>query len=95
MVTIETVEGLINGTVSYHYDVFADVLYLRLRTEMQTPAIGDETDDGDIELHAEADDRLIGITIISWWKRFGHGELPDSISEIQRLIEPQAERLAA
>lgn len=95
MVTIETVEGLINAVVSYHYDVFADVLYLRLRTEMQTPALGDENDDGDIELRAEADNRLIGITIVSWWKRFGHGELPDSISEIQKHIEPLAGRVAA
>ncbi len=94
MVTIETVEGLINGVVSYHYDVFADVLYLRLRTEMQTPAIGDENDDGDIELHDETAGRLIGVTIISWWKRFGHGALPDSIAEIQKHIEPLANTIA-
>ena len=95
MVTVETIEGIINGTVSYHYDVFADVLYLRLLADMETPSLGEESDDGDIELHEEKTGRLLGITVISWWKRFGHGALPDSISEIQKLIEPVAKKVAA
>ena len=45
MVTTDTIEGVINGTISYHYDVFADVLYLRLIADMNTPSIGDENDD--------------------------------------------------
>ncbi len=95
MVTTDTIEGTINGVISYHYDVFADVLYLRLIADMNTPAIGDENDDGLIELRDEQSGRLIGITIVSWWKRFGQGVLPDSISEIQRRIEPMAQKVAA
>jgi uncharacterized protein YuzE len=75
--------------------VFADVLYLRLISDMNTPSLGEENDDGDIELHEEKTGRLIGITIISWWKRFGQGKLPDSISEIQKRIEPLAKKVAA
>ena len=37
----------------------------------------------------------MGITIISWWKRFGHGALPDSIAEIQKQIEPLAKKVVA
>jgi hypothetical protein len=33
--------------------------------------------------------------VLSWWKRFGQGDLPDSISEIQERIEPIAARIAA
>jgi hypothetical protein len=75
--------------------VFADVLYLRLLTDMETASIGEENDDGNIELHDEKTGRLIGITVVSWWKRYGHGALPDSISEIQKFIEPVATKVAA
>ena len=95
MVTTDTIEGIIDGTISYHYDVFADVLYLRFLADMETPAIGEENDDGDIELHDEKTGRLIGVTIVSWWKRSGRGALPDSIREIQNHIEPLAKKVAA
>jgi Na+-translocating ferredoxin:NAD+ oxidoreductase RnfG subunit len=94
-ITTDTLEGTINGAVSYHYDVFADVLYLRLIDQMETPSLGEETEDGLIELRTEQTNQLVGITIVSWWKRFGHGALPDSISEIQKRIEPLARRVAA
>ncbi len=94
MVTTDTVEGIINGTISYHYDVFADVLYLRLLADMETPSLGEEADDGLIELREEATGRLIGITVVSWWKRFGHGAFPDSLTEIHGLVEPWAEKVA-
>jgi hypothetical protein len=95
MVTTDTIEGIINSTVSYHYDVFADVLYLRLVSDMQTASIGEETDDGDVELHEESTGRLIGLTVISWWKRFGQGSLPDSLRELAAHIEPLAKKIAA
>jgi hypothetical protein len=95
MVTTDTLEGVVNGNISYHYDVFADVLYLRLLADMNTASIGEENDDGLIELHEEKTGRLIGLTIVSWWKRFGQGALPDSIREIQSRIEPHAKKVAA
>jgi hypothetical protein len=95
MTTTDTIEGTINGTVSYHYDVFADVLYLKLVTEMETPSIGEEDDSGDVELHDQKTGRLIGLTVINWWKRFGNGSLPDSIAELAKRIEPWAGKVAA
>jgi len=96
MVTTDTLEGTINGTVSYHYDVSADVLYLRLLAFLDTPTIGEQNDDGDIVLLDEKSTRPIGLTVISWWKRFGQGAaLPDSIREIQTRIEPLAGKVAA
>ena len=95
MVTTDTIEGTINGTIAYHYDVFADVLYLSLVEDMNTPAIGDETDDGLIERREESTGRLVGVTIVSWWKRYGNGTLPDSISALHSLIAPWATKVAA
>jgi hypothetical protein len=93
--TIDTIEGTVGDVISFHYDVFADVLYLRLLSDMETPSLGEENDDGFIELRDERTSNLIGLTIVSWWKRFGHGSLPDSISEIQKQIEPMAKKVAA
>jgi len=53
MVRIDTLEGIIDNVVDYHYDFFADVLYLRLLSDMQTPSLGQLADSGDIELHEE------------------------------------------
>src|SRR5438874_1310015 len=39
MITTDTIEGGIDGRLSYHCDVFADVLYLRLLEHMETPSI--------------------------------------------------------
>lgn len=95
MVAIDTLEGVIDARLWYHYDVGSDVLYVRLLAQRNTPALGEETDEGFILLRDETTDRPIGLTIVSWWKRFGVGQLPDSISQIQSRIEPWALKLAA
>ena len=95
MVTTDTLEGVINDAYWYHYDAANDVLYLRLLSARQTPALGEETDDGFILLLDEETDRPVGLTVVNWWKRFGQGALPDSISQIQSRIEPWAQKIAA
>jgi hypothetical protein len=95
MVAVDTLEGIINNALGYHYDVSSDVLYLRLLSHRDAPALGEETDAGFILLRDQTTDTPIGLTVVNWWKRFGHGALPDSISEIQRHIEPWTHRLAA
>ena len=95
MVTTDTLEGIIDGTTHFHYDVTSDVLYLRLLSAEGRPAFGDLDDDGDIHLLDEATHVKVGLTIVNWWKRFGHGALPDSIQQIQQHIEPLAAKLAA
>ena len=95
MVRTDAIEGIVNDTLRFHYDLFADVLYLRLVDAEGVPTIGDLTDEGDILLRDEKTDRPVGLTVISWWKRFGSGPLPDSIREIQQRIEPLALKVAA
>lgn len=94
-IVTDTVEGVINGTLSYHYDIVNDVLYLRLLSERDTPTVAEETADGFLLLRRESDDSPVGLTIVSWWKRFGQGDPPDSIKELERHVEPWARKLAA
>lgn len=97
MVAIDTLEGLIDGVWHYHYDVGNDVLYVKHRAKIARPAYGDPTDADDlvIEMRDEDTDELIGLTVVGWWKRYGRGELPDSIRQIQAHIEPWAAKVAA
>jgi len=94
-ITMNKMEGIIDDTLRFHYGMFADVLYLRFLVAEGTPTFGNLTDDGDILLRDETTNRPVGLTIVSWWKRFGQGALPDSISEIQKLIERLAKKIAA
>lgn len=91
--TLDTVEGFIGGTISYHYDVGNDVLYLRKVEHLNTPTFGEENDEGLIEDRDETTDALVGLTVVSWWKRFGTGELPDSLADIARAVEPMAAKI--
>ncbi len=95
MNTLETIEGIIGNRVSFHYDVASDVLYLRLSEKKQVPTLGEETDDGLIELREEATDEVVGVTVVHWLARFGGGSLPDSLAELTRRVEPMTARLAA
>lgn len=95
MVAIETLEALIDDKLWFHYDACADVLYVRIASKRDIETVGEETDDGFVLLREIATDRAVGITIVNWWKRFGKGRLPDSLSEIQHYIEPWARKLAA
>ncbi|MCL2639866.1 MAG: DUF2283 domain-containing protein [Phycisphaerales bacterium] len=101
MVKTDTLEGIVErggeggALFRFHYDLTSDVLYLRLLSDEGVTTIGELTDEGDILLREESTDRMVGMTIVSWWKRFGQGILPDSIYEISRRIEPLASKLAA
>ncbi len=94
MAITQSIEGSA-GSFWFHYDLGDDVLYLRFATERETESHGEETEDGFILLRALADDRVLGLTIVNWWKRFGQGALPDSMAGIAARIEPWAERAAS
>ena len=94
-VVTETLEGNIDQSIWYHYDVANDVLYLRLLSARDEPTVAEETDDGLLLLRHETGDQVVGLTVVNWWKRFGNGGSTDSIREIERAIEPWAGRLAA
>lgn len=95
MVKVDTIEGTVDGVLWCHYDLASDVLYLRLVAERNTPVLAEETTDGLLLERREDTDKVVGITVVSWWKRFGNGKLPDSIHALERAIEPWAKRLAA
>jgi hypothetical protein len=95
MVITDTIEGIVDNTVRYHYDRSADVLYLRLLEHEETDTYADPNDEGDLVLLHSQTDEPVGLTVISWWKRAGKGDQPDSITEFERLIEPWAQRVAA
>jgi hypothetical protein len=95
MVMTDTLEGTVDGVLWYHYDIANDVLYLRLAAQRETPTVSEETPDGLLLLRSQADDQIVGLTVVNWWKRFGTGSLPDSIKELERNIEPWAKRVAA
>lgn len=94
-IVTETVEGNIDQSVWYHYDVANDVLYLRLLTERDTPTAAEETDDGLLRLRRDSDGEPVGLTVVKWWSRFGQGRPVDSIVELERSIEPWVARIAA
>lgn len=95
MVVTDTLEGTIDNVLWFHYDMTGDVLYLRLVGERDTATVAEETPDGFLVLRREDDNRAVGLTVVNWWKRFGKGALPDSIRELQELIEPWAKKIAA
>ena len=95
MVKVDTIEGVVDGVLWCHYDLTDDVLYLRLIAERNTPTLAEETPDGLVLERREDDEKVVGITIVSWWKRFGSGSVPDSIHALEQAIEPWAKRLAA
>lgn len=95
MVIADTLEGVVHEQVSFHYDLSADVLYLRLLTHLESPAIGEDTPDDLTLFRDEETDEVVGLDILSWWKRFGDGGSRDSIDGMTRKIEPFALRLLA
>ena len=95
MVITDTIEGVVDGSMWFHYDLANDVLYMRLASRREASAVGEETPDGVVLLRDAKAGEPVGLTVVNWWKRFGQGQLPDSITELQKLIEPWAKRVAA
>lgn len=73
---MDTIEGTIGESMWYHYDRDNDVLYLRLASQRDVKAFGEETPDGFILLRT-ADDAVVGMTVVDYWRRFGEGRLQD------------------
>lgn len=95
MVKVDAIEGTVDDVLWCHYDIANDVLYLRLAGCREEPTVAEETEDGFLLLRREDTDQVVGMTVVNWWKRFGSGELPDSIHELAVAIEPWAKKLAA
>jgi hypothetical protein len=95
MVKVDAVEGTADNALWYHYDLANDVLYLHLVAERDTPTYAEEDAEGVLLHRRESDDVIVGMTVVNWWKLFGRGNLPDSLRELERVIEPWAKKVAA
>ena len=95
MVKVDTIEVTVDDVLWCHYDMLNDVLYLRLVAHREAATYAVESDEGYLSLRREDDDRVVGLTVVNWWKRFGRGALPDSIRELASAIEPWAKKVAA
>jgi hypothetical protein len=93
MVAVDTVEGFIDDSLWFHYDVGNDVLYVVVASERQTPTVVEETPEGLIVERRQGAEDIVGITVISWWKRFGSGPLPDSLKALQTSIAETAKQM--
>jgi hypothetical protein len=95
MVTVDAIEGTVGDTLWFHYDIGNDVLYLRLTKYRDAAVVGEETPDGLFLMRALDDNKPAGLEIVNWWKRFGAGNLPDSMNKLAEVIEPWSAKLAA
>ena len=96
MTMVHTVEGVLHRVVHYHFDVRNDVLYLSLADMLDRDTYGEETDDGLVILRTIDDDRLAGLTVVSYWRRFGSGSVADlSMDALMSRAELLTERLTA
>jgi hypothetical protein len=94
MAIAESIEGTA-GPVWFHYDLSGDVLYLRLISARDVAASGEEDDSGLVVLRDQQTDRVVGMTIVNWWKRFGAGQVPDSVRDLAARIDPWAQKAQA
>ena len=95
MVITDTVGGVVDRWLGFHYDLSDDVLYLRSAAHPESPSFGEETADGLILLRHADTDEPVGLTVVNWRKRSGRVALPDSLGELGREIEADAKRFAA
>jgi len=93
-VTVNRLDGFIGKGIRYHYDIPADVMYARLAAKMGAESYGEETDEGFILLRSLDEDSLVGVTIVGYWERFGHGRLEDApVSDVVKGVRQVAERM--
>ncbi len=90
----DTIEGISETGVWFHYDLAGDVLYLRRAESRNERTYAEESEEGNLILHREDDERVVGLTAVNWWKRYGSGFPPDSLRGLEQSIEPWADRLS-
>lgn len=83
---VEIVEGVHGGVLYYHYDVPGDVLYLRLAARRDDEVYGEEDEQGFHVLRSLVDDKVVGLTVIGFWREFGQGQ-PLAQADWQQTME--------
>lgn len=89
-VSARLIEGVWGQALHYHLDLDNDVLYLRLLSRMDAEAYGEDTADGFTLLRSLEDDIVVGMVVVSYWKRFGTGAIEDATL---RAVESSVERV--
>jgi hypothetical protein len=79
---IETIAGSIDDGLLFHYDVFADVLYLTVADAAGEESYGEKDERGTHVMCSLRDDRIVGLTLLSFWRLHGQGERA-SLTEVQ------------
>lgn len=93
MAIADTLAGIVDSRLAFHYDVGNDVLSFARSGRRFRETFGEEAPGG-LFVHRDAEtDEIIKWTRISWWKLFGDGPLPDSMSELARRIEAWSRNL--
>lgn len=95
MVKVDAIEAVVDARVWCHYDLVNDVLYLQLLKDREAATYSEETADGFLLVRRDDNDDVAGLTVVNWWRRFGSGDVPDSIRQLEQAIEPWARKLAA
>jgi hypothetical protein len=90
-VTARSVEGVWENALHYHLNLDNDVLCVRLLSNMDTEAYDEDTPEGLTLLRALDDDAVVGMVIISYWKRFGEGDVAGTTL---RALEKKVEQFA-
>jgi hypothetical protein len=92
---IDTIEGVWQDSLSYHYDRFADVLYVERVDAADEEAYGQEEEPGCHMMRSLADDRLVGLTVVGYWRRYGGVSLTDlRAADLERKLEAYVGELA-
>jgi hypothetical protein len=73
-VEVDTLQGSLGDSIWFHFDLDNDVLYLRDQATRNEPVFGEEDPDGFTVLRTD-DGKFAGMTIVTYWERFGSGEL--------------------
>lgn len=84
---VETIEGVWQDVLHYHYDVPRDVLYLRLNSRRDEEVYGEEDDHGFYVMHSLADDTIVGMTIVDFWQQHGEAPSPALQSDLVQRLE--------
>jgi hypothetical protein len=73
-IEIDTLRGVLGGSVWFHLDLTNDVLYLRNVTTRAERVFGEGTPSGFTLLRTDSGE-IAGMTVINFWSRFGTGRL--------------------
>ena len=103
MIKTDTLEGIVDD-FKYHFDLTNDVLYLRrslhpLSFDWHADTYAEEIPDEFLLLRRRNTDEIAGLTVINCLRQSGIREsdvdyIPDSIIEIEQLVEMWVRKLA-